>query len=149
DERAGAYRHAAPAAPSRSTTARPAGNGRGAPRPSRSRSRRSGRRLPRRPKLRRILLLGSLAMPLLVVLALLGGWLYARSVYNRVEKIPLADVLSTGGEGTNYLIVGSDSRDPQAIIDAGLNPAAFEEGGGQRSDTMLLLRFAGGEATMM
>jgi LCP family protein required for cell wall assembly len=88
-------------------------------------------------------------LPLLLILGLLGGWLYARSVYDKVEKIPLADVLSTDGTGTNYLIVGSDTRDPQAILDAGLNPAAFEDGGGQRSDTMLLLRFVNGEAKMM
>jgi len=90
-----------------------------------------------------------LLLPLLLLLVALGGWLYARSVYNRIEKIPLADVLSDGGGGTNYLIVGSDSRDVQDLIDAGLNPAAFEDGGGQRSDTMLLLRFEGGEAHMM
>lgn len=113
----------------------------------RGRSRR--RLLPRRPKLRRVLVLGSLLLPLLLLLAVLGGWLYARSVYNRVERIPLADVLSDGGSGTNYLIVGSDSRNVEDLVDAGLNPAAFEDGGGQRSDTMLLLRFEGGRAKMM
>jgi LCP family protein required for cell wall assembly len=75
--------------------------------------------------------------------------LYARSVFNKIEKIPLADVLTADGEGTNYLIVGSDSRSVEDLVDAGLNPSAFEEGGGQRSDTMLLLRFEGGEAKMM
>jgi LCP family protein required for cell wall assembly len=85
----------------------------------------------------------------LLLLAVLGGWLYARSVFNRIEKIELADVLSTGGTGTNYLLVGSDTRDLQDIVDAGLNPAAFEDGGGQRSDTMLLLRFVDGQAKMM
>ncbi|MGQ0831504.1 MAG: LCP family protein [Microthrixaceae bacterium] len=88
-------------------------------------------------------------LPLLILLGALAGWLYVRSAYDKVEKIPLADVLSTGGSGTNYLIVGSDTRDPQAIIDAGLNPAAFEDGGGQRSDTMLVLRFEGSKAKML
>lgn len=105
--------------------------------------------MPRRPKLRRVLLLTSMFLPVLLLLAALGGWLYARSVYDKVEKIPLADVLSAAGTGTNYLIAGSDSRDPQALIDAGLNPGAFENGGGQRSDTMLLLRFVAGEAKLM
>ena len=82
-------------------------------------------------------------------MTLVGGYLYAKSVFDKIEKIPLADVLSTGGDGTNYLIVGSDSRDPQAILDAGLDPAGFEDGGGERSDTMLILRFEGDEATMM
>jgi LCP family protein required for cell wall assembly len=88
-------------------------------------------------------------LPLALVLVALGGLLYARSVFNRIEKIPLADVLSTGGEGTNYLIVGSDSRDVEDLVDAGLDPAGFEDGGGQRSDTMLLLRFVDGEALML
>ncbi|MGK2949096.1 MAG: LCP family protein, partial [Acidimicrobiales bacterium] len=115
--------------------------------PPRGRSRR--RLLPRRPKLRRVLLLTSLFLPLLLLLAAVGGFLYARSVYDRIEKIDLTGVLSTAGGGTNYLIVGSDSRDPQALIDAGLDPAGFAEGGGQRSDTMLVLRFVDGQALMM
>jgi LCP family protein required for cell wall assembly len=107
------------------------------------------RLLPGRPKLRRVFLLTSLFLPVLLLLAVLGGWLYARSIFNRVEKIAVADVLSTGGSGTNYLLVGSDSRDVEDLVEAGLNPEAFEDGGGQRSDTMLVLRFAGGQATMM
>jgi LCP family protein required for cell wall assembly len=78
-----------------------------------------------------------------------GGWLYARSVFDKIEKIPVAEVLSDGGEGTNYLIVGSDSRDPAALEEAGLNPDAFLDGGGARSDTMLVLRFADGGAQLM
>jgi LCP family protein required for cell wall assembly len=97
-----------------------------------------------------VLLLTSLVLPLLLLVSLLGGFLYARSVFNRIEKIPLADVLTPDdGPGTNYLIVGSDSRDLTDLVDAGLNPAAFADGGGQRSDTMLLLRFEGGQASMM
>jgi LCP family protein required for cell wall assembly len=88
-------------------------------------------------------------LPLLLLLMAIGGWIYARGIYDKVEKIPLADVLSTGGTGENYLIVGSDSRDVEDLVDAGLNPEAFEDGGGQRSDTMMLLRFVDGEARMM
>lgn len=79
----------------------------------------------------------------------LGGWLYARGVFNQIERVPVSDVLATSGSGTNYLLVGSDSRDAQDLVDAGLNPEAFEEGGGQRSDTLLVLRFAEGGAKMM
>ena len=86
---------------------------------------------------------------MVLLLAALGGYLYAKSVYDSIEKIPLADVLSDDGTGTNYLIVGSDSRDVEGLIDAGLDPAAFSDGGGQRSDTMLLLRFEDGKAKMM
>jgi len=90
-----------------------------------------------------------MALPILLLLSLLSGWLYVRAAYAKVDKIPLADVLAPASTGTTYLIVGSDSRDPQALTDAGLNPAAFEDGGGQRSDTMLLLRFVEGRAIMM
>jgi LCP family protein required for cell wall assembly len=86
---------------------------------------------------------------LLLLAAVVGGYLYARSVFDKIEKIPLADVLTADGGGTNYLIVGSDSRDIEDVVDAGLDPATFAEGGGQRSDTMLLLRFEGGGAKMM
>jgi len=96
-----------------------------------------------------VLLLTSLFLPLLLLLAAVGGYLYAKSVYDRIEKIPLADVLSTEGVGTNYLIVGSDSRSLEDVVDAGLNPEAFQDGGGQRSDTMLVLRFVDGGAKMM
>lgn len=88
-------------------------------------------------------------LPVVLLLIVLGGYLYARSVFNRIETIPMENVLSTGGTGTNYLIVGSDSRDPGDLADAGLDPAGFEDGGGQRSDTMLLLRFVDGEARML
>jgi LCP family protein required for cell wall assembly len=107
------------------------------------------RRRSRRPKLRRILLLSSILLPLLLLAAAVGGYLYAKSVYDRIEKIPLADVLTDGAGGTNYLIVGSDSRDVEDLVEAGLDPAGFADGGGQRSDTMLLLRFSGGKASMM
>ncbi|HEY9558451.1 MAG TPA: LCP family protein, partial [Acidimicrobiales bacterium] len=126
----------------------PNGRGPGTERaPRRKRSRR--RLLPRRPRLRRVLMLLPLLLPLLLLLVALGGWLYARSVYNKIERVPVSDVLSTGGNGTNYLLVGSDSRDVQDLIDAGLNPEAFEDGGGQRSDTMLLLHFGDDGAKMM
>lgn len=108
-----------------------------------------GRRSSRRPKLRRLLLLTSIFVPVLLVLATVGGYLYAKSIFDKIEKIPLADVLSPGGAGTNYLIVGSDSRSLEDMVGAGLNPEAFEDGGGQRSDTMLLLRFVDGGAKMM
>jgi LCP family protein required for cell wall assembly len=103
----------------------------------------------RRPKLRRFLTLLPFLLPLLLLLMALGGWLYARAVFNKIEKVPVADVLSTGGSGTNYLMVGSDSRNLEDLVDAGLNPEAFEDGGGQRSDTLLILRFSGDGAQMM
>ena len=138
----------APAQPASAGRA-PAAAAAPAARPAASRAPRRAKKGPRRPKLRRILRITALLLPLLLLLALLGGYLYAKSVYDKIEKIPLADVLSDGGTGTNYLIVGSDSRDVEDLVDAGLDPAGFADGGGQRSDTMLLLRFVDGEAKMM
>ena len=115
--------------------------------------RRGGKRrrlLPHRPKLRRVLLVTSLLLPLLLLAVVVGGFLYGRSIFDKIEKVDVSDVLSPGGGGaTNYLIVGSDSRDPAAIEEAGLNPDAFTDGGGHRSDTILVLRIGGGKAQML
>ncbi|MGE3621954.1 MAG: LCP family protein [Acidimicrobiia bacterium] len=96
-----------------------------------------------------MLLLTSLVLPLLLLLGLLGGYLYARSIFDKVERVPVSDVLAGSTTGTNYLIVGSDTRDAAAIEEAGLDPDAFKEGGGTRSDTMLLLHFGPGGTKMM
>ena len=123
-----------------------------APAPARPERGGGGKRrgfLPHRPKLRRVLLFTSVLLPILLLVLAVGGFIYARNVFNRIEKVEVADVLSQGGEGTNYLIVGSDSRDLTELEEAGLNPEAFEDGGGQRSDTIMLLRFADGGAKMM
>jgi LCP family protein required for cell wall assembly len=66
------------------------------------------------------------------VVGIVGSYLWAQSIYNRVEKIPMGDTLASGSE--NYLIVGSDSREGLA---------------GQRSDTMMLLRLDGDGASML
>jgi LCP family protein required for cell wall assembly len=71
--------------------------------------------------------------------------------FNQVERVAVADVLSPGGGGgTNYLIVGSDSRegfDPNAP-NAGAVLGEGADGAGQRSDTMLVLRTSGDGALM-
>jgi LCP family protein required for cell wall assembly len=65
--------------------------------------------------------------------------------------VPVASVLSAQtGKGTNYLIVGSDSR---AVVNPNASDAgAFNDGtapGGQRSDTMMVLRIEGGSAKIL
>jgi LCP family protein required for cell wall assembly len=79
-------------------------------------------------------------LPLLVVL---GGWLYANHLFGQVQRVAVGEVLDPiGGGGTNYLIVGSDSRD--VVAQTGADDPAIQPGGdaptGQRSDTMLVLR---------
>jgi LCP family protein required for cell wall assembly len=83
----------------------------------------------------------------LLLLAMVGGYLWARSVWNRIERVDVSEVLSDGGSGTNYLIVGSDSRENLEEGDPGFDPNAAP--GGQRSDTMMILHLEGGKAQML
>ena len=76
----------------------------------------------------------------------LGTWWYANSIFNRIEKVEVGEVLAHGGGGTNYLIVGSDSADVLQEGDATFDP---DRPAGQRSDTMMLLRFDGGKAKIL
>ncbi len=80
----------------------------------------------------------------LAVVALLGaGLLFAKIQFDKIEKVPVGDVLSpAGGGGTNFLIVGSDSR--EGIVEGDPNSGAFlaGEAGGERTDTILLLRLS-------
>jgi LCP family protein required for cell wall assembly len=85
---------------------------------------------------------------IVVVLAVLGGYLYARSVFNRIDKVDLGDSLTSAADGTNYLIVGSDSRENVTEEgDAGFNGA--EAPGGQRADTIMVMHIDGGNARML
>lgn len=88
----------------------------------------------------RLLALGSLLSTLLLVGAAVGGYLWASSVFDRIEKVEVGAQLSHGS-GTNYLLVGSDN---------GRDPDDQREGvDGSRSDTILVLRVASGQATML
>ncbi len=82
-------------------------------------------------------------IPLLLVVALIGSVLWARSTYGKIEKVDLSDVLDpVSGDATNYLLVGSDSRsefDPEG--ESGVE--------GTRSDTIIILRITPEGAAMM
>jgi LCP family protein required for cell wall assembly len=75
-----------------------------------------------------------------VLLFAFCGW-YVYRTYQKLERIPVSDVLSEGaGNGTNYLIVGTDTREG---LDPGMDNADVVIGGGvsgSRSDTVVLLR---------
>jgi LCP family protein required for cell wall assembly len=114
-----------------------------APPPAAPRARRR-RRFLRRPKLRWIF---AFLLLLPILLGLFGYW-YASSKFDEIGRVPVAAVLSPpSGDGTNYLIVGSDSR--EAVADAGATDPNVQQGGeapaGQRSDTMLILRITDGD----
>ena len=89
---------------------------------------------------------------LLPLLLGLFGWWYANAKFNEIDRVPVSSVLTpTGGGGTNYLILGSDSR--EAVVDAGgTDPNVQpndESPSGQRSDTMLVLRTSGDGAKIL
>jgi LCP family protein required for cell wall assembly len=79
------------------------------------------------------------AMPVLLLLGLVGGYLWAKSVFDKIERVDTAGTLDGGGlgSGTNYLLVGSDTREGVEGGEAGITDGDFP--GGQRSDTMVVL----------
>jgi LCP family protein required for cell wall assembly len=98
----------------------------------------------RRVRWRRVLLV----LAILLVVALVGSFLYARSIFNRIERVDVSQSLTSSTTGTNYLIVGSDSRaNVTEEGDPGFTEA--EAPGGQRSDTIMVLHLEGGKAQML
>jgi LCP family protein required for cell wall assembly len=87
-----------------------------------------------------------LALAALTVVAAFGfGWWQ----FSRIDRVDVGPVLSSAARGTNYLVVGSDSRaaiDPNAP-DAG----AFLAGPalGERADTIIVLRVGDGPPRML
>lgn len=75
-------------------------------------------------------------------LSMLGSW-------NGVDRVEVAGVLDQGGSGTNYLLVGSDSREGIAADDPNAGVLIGEPVAGQRSDTVMILRVADGEASFL
>ncbi len=94
-----------------------------------------GRRGPR-PRWGRIGLLAGVAVLVLALLGGAGAWLYARNLDNDLARTdPFSEI--TGGRpakkvdgALNILMVGSDSRDPDASV---------ESAGKWRSDTIILM----------
>lgn len=73
-----------------------------------------------------------------LVLAMGALWLYAVWAWSSIDRVDTAGSLSSGDDFTNYLVVGTDSRetfdpDDPAADDVGLG---FE---GSRSDSMMVL----------
>ncbi len=85
------------------------------------------------------------ALVLVVVGPLVFGWWQ----FSRIERIDVGPVLQPAAVGTNYLVVGSDSR---ALVDpASADADAFLAGpvAGERADTIIVLRVGDGPARML
>ena len=89
---------------------------------------------PKRSR-RRIALIASLVVLLLIVGSGVGMYLWANSVFNRIERVQVGSELRQGGgQATNYLLVGTDNR-----------PGVS----GNRSDTIMVLHVQGGGSRML
>ncbi|MTA64864.1 MAG: hypothetical protein F2518_10970, partial [Actinobacteria bacterium] len=70
-------------------------------------------------------------IPLLLLICILGFTYKAYSAYSKIERVDLAGVLDpVSGDSTNYLLVGSDSRDA-------FDPEGSSGVTGRRSDTLI------------
>jgi LCP family protein required for cell wall assembly len=85
-----------------------------------------------------------LVFSILWIVLLLGAWWWANSVFNSIERVEVSPVLSSSESGTNYLLVGSDSRE-NLDPDGGGGDAPS----GQRSDTIMVLHLGGDGAKML
>ena len=108
------------------------------------RSRRRSRR--RRPRIRTVIgLLAVIAVMTPIALLAFGWW-----QFSRIPTVDVSSVLSprAGRKGTNYLIVGTDSR--AGIDSSDPNSGAFiaSEVSGARTDTIMVLHVEGSTTTL-
>jgi LCP family protein required for cell wall assembly len=87
-----------------------------------------------------------LALTPFIMLLGFGWW-----EFSRIPKVDVASALSTGGgrSGTNYLLVGTDSR--EGIDAADPNSGAFIAGevSGSRTDTIMVLHMEGSATSLV
>lgn len=85
------------------------------------------------------------ALVLLVTALFAFGWWQ----FTRIDKIAVSSLSAGGTGGTNYLIVGSDSR--QGIDSSAPDAGAFlgEPVSGERTDTIMVLRMQGSKSSLL
>ncbi len=91
------------------------------------------RRDRRRGRRRILIVLGSVGVLVLVAALVAGGYLFSlqRSFYTKSVQVGLPSSSQTESAGQNYLLLGSDRRDPDS--------AEGQEVKGQRSDVVMLV----------
>ena len=85
----------------------------------------------------------------IVVLPCLLLTLVALRSWGAVERVPLGAVLEGAPSGTNYLIVGTDSREGVAPDDANAGVIFGEGVSGERTDTIAVLRVDGDDVALL
>jgi LCP family protein required for cell wall assembly len=89
---------------------------------------------------------------LVVVIGLpLGLFAFGWWQYSKIPKVDVESVLSprSGRSGTNYLIVGTDSREGIAADDPNAGAFLAEPVGGARTDTIMVLHLEGSSAQLL
>jgi len=98
----------------------------------------------RRRRTGRIIALSAGSLIVLIVLAMVGLWLYADHALHRVDAIGDYPSRPAAGAGTNWLIVGSDSRQGLSGTQANrLHTGTEQEASGSRTDSIVLLHLPG------
>ena len=100
----------------------------------------------RRRRTGRIIALAASSLIVLIVLAMVGFWLYADHALHRVDAIGDYPSRPAAGAGTNWLIVGSDSRQGLSSTQANqLHTGTEQAVSGSRTDTIMLLHLPGND----
>ncbi len=92
-----------------------------------------------------------LGVALAFVAVVVGLFAYGWWQYSRIPKVDVSAALSSaaGAAGTNYLIVGSDSREGIAADDPNAGAFLAEGVPGQRTDTIMVLRVEGSKSALL
>lgn len=69
--------------------------------------------------------------------------------FNRLDRVDVAGAPDGGSPGTNYLIVGSDSRDGIEVNDPNAEAFIGQAVDGQRADTIIVLHVGAGTTSML
>lgn len=107
--------------------------------PRQPRSERAGDGAGGRRRWLRITLISLLALVVLFVAAFAGTWLWASSKITKVAALSDYSGRPAQGAGTNWLVVGSDSRSNMTAAQKDQYHTGSDQG--QRTDTILLLHY--------
>ncbi len=89
----------------------------------------------------------AIALVLIMVIVATGTYFWADSKLRREVDLSMVEDRPESGEGTNYLIVGSDSR--EGLSEEDQQELHTGDVGGQRTDTMILLHVGDNGSTMI
>ncbi|MFJ2704268.1 LCP family protein [Streptomyces sp. NPDC087428] len=99
------------------------------------------------PDWRRRIKIGALALVVVVLAVSLGTYFWADSKLKRDVDLSKVIERPKGGDGTNYLIVGSDSR--KGMSDEAKKKLHTGSAEGQRTDSMMILHDGGNGPTLV